>query len=258
MTRSSRLLGVIFAIVVLAGSNLAAQDSVRLAFGYNPRQPPGLAVMPVSGLFGDSVRAILQRDLDYSNGFKMVPLVGNDPTVFHPANALLNYPMFAGFGARYVVEPKVTASGIHIVIHDVDSANVIKVQDWLVTETGLSRDWRMRVHGISDAIQAAITGAPGIAATRIAYLRQYSIHLIDSDGASDVALAVDSNAYAAGWHPSGLSLVYNTSLAIHSTSSYAGPGDRALEGDRPVSSQRQQLGAGVRAGRVVDLFLPVP
>ena len=64
-------------IAALAGaSRLAAQDTtrvdqgVRVGVDYRPGVRPGLVVLPGPGL--DSVRAIVGRDLDYTDRYEMV------------------------------------------------------------------------------------------------------------------------------------------------------------------------------------------
>lgn len=80
MIRSSRA-----ALVSLAGALLVmpaavrAQDTtykgITLNGVYNPlRDKVGIVVLPVSGAFGDSIRAIVQRDLDYSDRFSIIPV----------------------------------------------------------------------------------------------------------------------------------------------------------------------------------------
>ena len=47
-----------------------AQDAIRIGITYRPGTRPGLVVVPGPGL--DSVRAIIRRDLDYSDQFQMI------------------------------------------------------------------------------------------------------------------------------------------------------------------------------------------
>ena len=51
---------------------LSAQDTVRVGITYRPGVRPGLVVLPAPGL--DSVRAIVARDLDYSDRFEVIAL----------------------------------------------------------------------------------------------------------------------------------------------------------------------------------------
>ena len=67
--RSPTLCGTLAAL--LLATPLAAQDTtgrgVRIGLSYEPGSKPGVVVLPVIGASGDSVRAILQRDLDYGD-----------------------------------------------------------------------------------------------------------------------------------------------------------------------------------------------
>ena len=63
-------------LLVLAAAPLAAQDpidrGVRVGITYTAGTRPRLVILPGAGL--DSARAILQRDLDYSDRFEVLPL----------------------------------------------------------------------------------------------------------------------------------------------------------------------------------------
>ena len=61
--------------VMVAVTTARAQDTTRVDLRLlydNPRVRPGLVVLPAAGL--DSVRAILERDLDQSDRFEMILL----------------------------------------------------------------------------------------------------------------------------------------------------------------------------------------
>ncbi|HET9513339.1 MAG TPA: hypothetical protein VFO95_05365, partial [Gemmatimonadales bacterium] len=62
---------LLFSLLLLAGAGpLLAQDTTRVElrlFYNNPKLRPSLVVLPAPGL--DSVRAIVERDLDYSDRF---------------------------------------------------------------------------------------------------------------------------------------------------------------------------------------------
>ena len=75
--------------VVLLLSNLptvqlSAQDTsaidrgVRIGIIYRPGVRPGLVMLPRKGMGLDSVRAIVARDLDYSDRFEIISLPGGD------------------------------------------------------------------------------------------------------------------------------------------------------------------------------------
>ena len=63
-------------VLLLAAGPLSAQDTtqfregVRVGVDYVPGTRPGLVVLPGPGL--DSVRAMVRRDLDYSDRFEMI------------------------------------------------------------------------------------------------------------------------------------------------------------------------------------------
>ena len=53
--------------VPLVAQDTTAQRGVRIGLTYQPGTRPGVVVLPVNGANGDSVRAILQRDLDFGD-----------------------------------------------------------------------------------------------------------------------------------------------------------------------------------------------
>jgi TolB protein len=72
-----------------------------------------------------------------------------------------------------------------------------------------SRNLRTAIHGISDEIQRWITGTPGIAASRIAYVQGSHLHVVDSDGAHDDVITTPGAALSPAWHPGGKVIVYS-------------------------------------------------
>ena len=78
MTRRLALL----LLLAAAPAGLAAQDTTRVElrlYYNNPKLRPSLVVLPAAGL--DSVRAIVERDLDFSDRFELIPL----PPMMAPA-----------------------------------------------------------------------------------------------------------------------------------------------------------------------------
>src|SRR5712664_977069 len=67
-----------------SGRPAAAQDTstidrgVRIGIIYRPGVRPGLVMLPRAGTGLDSVRAIVTRDLDYSDRFEVITLPGGD------------------------------------------------------------------------------------------------------------------------------------------------------------------------------------
>ena len=68
---------------------------------------------------------------------------------------------------------------------------------------------RMALHAAADEIQLWLTGRRGHAATRIAYVRDNRLHVIDSDGANERPVTYNGKALSPSWHPSGQALVFS-------------------------------------------------
>jgi tol-pal system beta propeller repeat protein TolB len=85
----------------------------------------------------------------------------------------------------------------------------------LVSRDSLSRvvaegNQRMAIHGIADEIQRWITGRRGMAQSRIAYVHDGKIRVVDSDGANDVAVTRSGLSLSPAWSPDAASVVYST------------------------------------------------
>lgn len=218
MTRLHRAVRIVLAaLALIAPAAVHAQDTVMkwvpLNGVYDPRHDKvSIVVLPISGAFGDSVRTIIQRDFDNSDRFSVIAIDTADPSALRAsgAGAGLNYPLFAHLSAALVVQIVPVATGLHVALHDVPGARVINVNEFTLPGAGLSRDWRMGVHRVSDEIERWITGVRGIAATRIAYVRGTSMRIIDSDGADEITVPTDEGSMSPAWNPSATSIVYST------------------------------------------------
>jgi TolB protein len=214
--RFHSLSAALLALLVLMPAPARAQDTtkrgVTIGLTYDPSLRPGIAVLPVPGPFGDSIATILQRDIDYSDRFTIVPLAGADPTTFRGTTpgADLNYALFARLGAAAVIQASATDASLHVALHDVAKGGVLNVADFALPSRPNSRDWRMAIHGASDEIERWITGLKGIAQTRVAFVQGQHIRLIDSDGADDEATQISGNAMSPAWSPNGSQLAYAT------------------------------------------------
>lgn len=203
-------------LLLAAASRVVAQDTtfrgIFIGANYDPlRDRIAVAVLPVSGAFGDSVRAIIQRDLDYSDRFAVARIDTTDPGAFRAQNgAGLNYQLFSRLGTAALVQITMVGAGLHVALHDVAKQRVINVGEFPLNASGLSRDWRLGVHRASDEIERWMTGQRGIAATRLAYLRGSAIRIVDSDGASEITVPTDENGVSPAWNPSGTMLTYAT------------------------------------------------
>jgi len=182
-----------------------ATKGVRIGLTYAPGTRPGVLLLPVTGPGGDSVYAILGRDLDYGDRVSVIPA---DPGA--TSTGALNYPAYAAAGAAAVVQASVTPSGsLHIAVHDVAGARVMNAWDFPLAAPALGPDWRTAVHRGSDEVERAITGVRGVAATRAAFVRDGSIWLIDSDGYGGHAVPGTAGGLSPAWHPSGRYIAYD-------------------------------------------------
>ncbi len=213
MQRSTFAALAALALLPLVAGRALAQDTTRgvtVGITYDPSSKPGLVVLPVQGANADSVRTLVQRDLDYGDRFTVVTLDATNPATFRTANGALNYALFAKLGAVAVVQMTVTPRGLHVALHDVAKRGVAGVQDFALPGAPLGRGWRMAVHGASDRIEEWITGRPGIAQTRVAFVRGNGLRMVDSDGWGDVPLPVAGQVLSPAWSPSGRTIAYAT------------------------------------------------
>lgn len=183
---------------------LAAQDSsskggVRLGLTYDGTTRPGIAVIPVRGDRGDSVRAILQRDLRYGD---RVTIVGDNPDELPLVSGEPNFELFTKIGVTGIVVATVTPDGLNVKTYDA-TKKTMQLMGVPLPGAPLSAEWRMSVHKASDAIEQWATGVHGIAATRIAFVRGGKVWHVDSDGENMVPVPGTDGSGSPAWHPSG-------------------------------------------------------
>ena len=303
-----------------AATVASAQDptnpGVRLGINYPRGTTPKIIVMPVDSTPGDSVRTIIQRDLDYSD--RVTPLVLDEMTLMGltPVSGQnYNYSLFANLGIAAIVQARPISGGYKVALHDVSVGRVIQTRDFLLSGVPPLRDdritdsitsttrvreralrdsvfrsykaradimrrpplqqpnrdrrfivrdsirrdsaasaflernvarWenerrdsvalavtrniqrlarqdsvareqaidnqRLNIHRISDEVERWITGRQGIAATRIAYVHNGLIRLVDSDGANDKPVTRRGLSLSPAWHPRGDRIVYSKFL----------------------------------------------
>ncbi len=213
-------------VAAVAAAPLGAQDpearGVRIGLTYQPGTRPGIVVLPVQGEGGDSLQAIVQRDLDFGDRITVIGREGTTAAgaVGAAANGQVNHELWARLGAAGVVQGRLTAAGVHIAVHDVAQRRVAHEREFSLPVGLNSPAWRHAVHGISDEIERLITGTRGIAQTRIAFVRGGRVYVIDSDGAGERAIS-DGGALSPSWHPSGQYIAYSqfvdlgTSVVVH-------------------------------------------
>ena len=218
--------GTIAGLIVFTavGPAAAAQDSipppergVRIGITYAPGTRPGMLMLGGErGVGLDSARAILQRDLDYSDQFEMITLPTGDSLSLRVGSPeenggvvpFVNYPLYAALGAAYAVNLYAGPdSGVVVTLFDVQGEQVrreIRVPRLDPRE----RDFRMRIHRAADDVVRMATGVAGIAATQILFINAGRIYRIDFDGHSAEALSPPGSAFSPVWAPDALSVVY--------------------------------------------------
>jgi TolB protein len=201
--------GVAACAALTLAASAAAQDTtrvpegVRVGINYTPGAQPGLVVIPGPGI--DSVRAIVARDLDYSDRFKIIPVA--DPGG-SPAPGPINYGLYKALGADFAVELQDAGGKVTARLHDV-ARSVLANQQTATLPPPSDANFRLAVHVLSDEIVRWATGTPGIAATRILYVQNGRIWQMDADGYAARALTPDGQtSLSPAWSPDGRRMAF--------------------------------------------------
>jgi len=204
MTRFFFLLTTAFA----AAGTVAAQDTtrvdegVRVGVDYRPGVRPGLVVLPGPGL--DSVRAIVRRDLDYSDRFEMIT-VADAPRVATTGTAEVggpvNYELYKGLGAEFAVELTQATGGVTVRLHDLNAGRLRNQQ---TVSVPAGSDFRLDLHRLADEITRWASGTAGSAASRMLFVSGGRVYRADSDGHDIIGLtAAGQTALSPAWSPDG-------------------------------------------------------
>jgi TolB protein len=212
MTRYSLLL---LLFTVLANGPLTAQDTtrvdegVRVGVDYSPGVRPGLVVLPGPGL--DSVRAIVRRDLDYSDRFEMVT-VADAPDIASTGRGAaengggVNYGIYKALGAEFAVELNQAAAGVTARLHDLNEGR-LRNQQTVSLPTG--PDYRLELHRLSDEITRWASGTSGSAATRMLFVSGGRVYRADSDGHDIIPLTpAGQTALSPAWSADGQRIAF--------------------------------------------------
>jgi TolB protein len=208
MTRFLLLLLAAFPLagVLAAQDTTRAEEGVRVGVDYRPGVRPGLVVLPGPGL--DSVRAIVRRDLDYSDRFEIVT-IGDAPQSSPGAtnqSSPVNYELYKGMGAEFAVELSEAAGGITARLHDVNGAR-LRNQQTIPLSSG--PDYRLELHRIADEITRWASGTAGAAASRMLFVSAGRVYRADSDGHDIVPLTpAGQTALSPAWSPDGQRIAF--------------------------------------------------
>lgn len=214
---------VVIACTFAAATVARAQDTttapgVRLGLSYTAGSKPGVIVLPVQDDYGDdSLRLIVQRDLDYSDRTTVIALDETTLSGLVPAvGGKINFPLVAKFGAALLIRMTPTTQGLHVAAYDVARGQLLQSEHFLFDRR--DRDWRFALHGVSDQIEQWAFGKRGIAQTRIAFIND-ELKIVDSDGAETRAITTGRGALSPAWSPTGLSVVFtvlgNAGTQVH-------------------------------------------
>jgi TolB protein len=221
---------VVFGALLIPVATAIAQDppidqGVRIGITYTPGLRPGLLVLggPRTEAL-DSARAILQRDMEYSDQFEVISLPGGDSLVIGIARpesgpsgggptggAYINYSLYAALGADYAVSvlPGTDSAAYAVTVYDVRGENA-RSNLRLPVGDPRSGAFRMAVHRVADDVVRAATGALGFAATRLLLVRAGGLYRVDADGAELEQVSPPGvTAFSPSWHPSGSRVAYS-------------------------------------------------
>lgn len=186
-------------------------SDVRVGIIYQPAYRPGVAVPNFEASdalleLADSARAIIRRDIDYSDRLEVMS-VGRDV----PRAGPINYGLWDQLGAVWLLVGSVEGTPdqpvLRVSLHDVVFRVLQDVKAFSLPPLG-HPDFRIAVHVAADEVVRWATGTSGAAATRIAYVARgpggSELYVVDSDGFGPRQLTRDSSiALSPTWSPSG-------------------------------------------------------
>lgn len=180
----------------------AQQDVIRLGITYRAGVRPGVIVLAQAGL--DSVRKIIERDLDYSDRFE-IAFVADSAA---PQQGDLNLGIWRQYGLTWAVELRPVAGGVEARLHDL-GADTLRLRVQRGIDPAGEGPQRLGIHRLSDELTEAMTGEPGIAATKLLFQNSDAIWAIDADGANLTKVSRGTGiAMSPAWAPEGQRMAY--------------------------------------------------
>jgi len=196
---------------VMAQDTTRVEEGVRIGVDYRPGMRPGLVVVPGTGV--DSVRAMVRRDLDYTDRFEMItvadmPRGSTSGGGSAEAATGVNYDLYRSLGAQFAVELVPASSGVTARLHDLGEAKV-QSQKSVTLPATTAGDFRLEVHRLSDEVARWASGSPGAAASRLMFVSAGRVYRVDSDGQDIAPLTpAGQTALSPAWSPEGQRLAF--------------------------------------------------
>jgi TolB protein len=224
----------VLAVLAVAQDTSAIDRGVRIGIVYRPGVRPGLVMLPrpASSVAFDTARAIIARDLDYSDRFEVITLPGGDsirlattggtPPPRGQARAgartaargggaqasELNYPLYQALGADFALDVTAAGDTTVVTLHDIAAGGVRRAIRATLPAPA-DADFRQAIHRLADQVLQAALGTPGIAATRVLFVRDGKVYQIDQDGAAlKLVSASDRQAMSPAWTSDGRRFAY--------------------------------------------------
>ncbi|HET6837264.1 MAG TPA: LpqB family beta-propeller domain-containing protein [Gemmatimonadales bacterium] len=212
MTKNLLLfLAAVPASTLLAQDTTRVDEGVRIGVDYSPGVRPGLVVVP--GIGADSVRAIVRRDLDYTDRFEMITVADLPPSAGTSRGSAetgggVNYALYKSLGAQFAVEVVPASNGVTARLHDLSEGRVQSQRVVSLPSTS-SPDFRLEVHRLSDEVARWASGSPGAAASRLLFVSGGRVYRADSDGHDLTPLTpAGRTALSPAWSPDGQRLAF--------------------------------------------------
>ena len=205
-------LAVLFALALAAAAKVMHGQTPRKTRSASvaTRALPAVSLTEAAGQFGDSVRAIMRRDLDFSDRVRIAGTVHASGGPMLPDNATpADYARFARLGASYVVSARVDNGRLAVTLFDVRGRKVSRQKEYPLSGGPADPAARATIHAASDDVIEWITGERGIAQSRIVYIQGGKARVVDSDGANDHAVTSGGAALSPSWHPNGRAIVFS-------------------------------------------------